>query len=65
MAVYTEICTVPIKGFDHCSHAHGCSVRASSLGILAESVVPESSPRVPVVLPPDAPPARLYHPPKA
>jgi hypothetical protein len=53
-----------IKGFDHCTHTHGCSVRTSSLRLSTEQVIPEPAPSVTALRHPEVPPARLYHPPK-
>jgi hypothetical protein len=54
-----------IKGFDHCTHTHGSSVRTSSVRPSAELIIPEPEPPVTALRHPEVPPARLYHPPKA
>lgn len=54
-----------IKGFDHCSHAHGCAVVVSSVPFAMERAVAQPGLSVPLTSPPDAPSSRLYHPPRA
>ncbi|NNF25980.1 MAG: hypothetical protein HKN73_02000 [Gemmatimonadetes bacterium] len=54
-----------IKGYDHCGHTHGSSVRAASLPNANVSIIP-IPPFVDITAcPPDAPATGLYHPPKA
>jgi len=54
-----------IKGFDHCSHAHGCAVIVNSAAFTTERALPRRLIRTASVLPPDAPSDGLYHPPRA
>lgn len=54
-----------IKGFDHCSHAHGCAVIVASTAFATERALPQRPRCAASVLPPDAPSDGLYHPPRA
>jgi hypothetical protein len=54
-----------IKGFDHCSHAHGCAVVVASATFSTGRALPQRLTRAPSTLPPDAPSDGLYHPPRA
>lgn len=54
-----------LKGYDHCTHAHGLSVGGTALPTPSEYVVPEATAAGIAVRPPDAPTFGLYHPPKA
>jgi len=54
-----------IKGFDHCSHTHGCAVRPAPLSPAPEDLLPEPERPTVVRRPPEAPPASLYRPPRA
>ena len=54
-----------IKGYDHCTHTHGSSVRAAALPATTVSIIP-APPFVDILArPPDAPLVGLFHPPKA
>lgn len=54
-----------IKGFDHCSHAHGCAVIVASSAFTTARALPRAPIRTASKLPPDAPSDGLYHPPRA
>ena len=54
-----------LKGYDHCTHAHGLSVGGTALPTPSEYVVPEETAAAVAVRPPEPPTFGLYHPPKA
>lgn len=54
-----------VKGYDHCTHTHGSSVRAAALPATEMGIIPVPPFADIMARPPDAPAARLYHPPKA